>query len=81
MAEVVDERTRLVTVPTVTFSPGLLTDLAPLAEACRRHGAFFAVDAAQSIGVIDTDDVHFVVVQQPIRDSSGKRKLVDHVPV
>jgi selenocysteine lyase/cysteine desulfurase len=55
MAEAVDERTRLVTVPTVTFSPGLLTDIAPLAEACRAHDAFFLVDAAQSVGVIDTD--------------------------
>ncbi len=55
MAEAVDERTRLVTVPTVSFSPGLITDLAPISAACTRVGAFFLVDAAQSVGVIHTD--------------------------
>lgn len=55
MAERVDARTRLVTVPTVTFSPGLVTRLDSLAEACRTHGAFLLVDAAQSVGVIATD--------------------------
>jgi cysteine desulfurase/selenocysteine lyase len=55
MAARVDGRTRLVTVPTVSFSPGLVTDLEPIAAACRHHGAFFLVDAAQSAGVIDTD--------------------------
>lgn len=55
MAAEVDERTRLVTVPTVTFSPGLLTDTEPLVEACRHHDAFLLVDAAQSVGVIATD--------------------------
>jgi cysteine desulfurase/selenocysteine lyase len=55
MAEAVDDRTRLVTVPTVSFSPGLITDLAPISAACTRVGAFFLVDAAQSVGVIHTD--------------------------
>lgn len=55
MAELVDERTRLVTAPTVTFSPGLRTDLCPLVEVCRARGAFLMVDAAQSVGVLSTD--------------------------
>ena len=55
MAEAMDERTRLVTVPTVTFSPGLIADLVPLAETSRRLDAFFLVDAAQSVGVLQTD--------------------------
>jgi len=50
-----DERTRLVTVPTVSFSPGFVTDLAPIAKRSRELGTFFLVDAAQSIGVKDTD--------------------------
>jgi cysteine desulfurase / selenocysteine lyase len=50
-----DGRTRLVTLPTVTFSPGFLTDVRPVAAACRAHDATLIVDAAQSIGVIDTD--------------------------
>ncbi len=55
MAAAVDGRTRLVTAPTVSFSPGLVTHLAPLSAACARVGAFFLVDAAQSVGVIHTD--------------------------
>ena len=55
MAEAMDDGTRLVTVPTVSFSPGLITDLVPLAEASRLTGSFFLVDAAQSVGVLQTD--------------------------
>jgi selenocysteine lyase/cysteine desulfurase len=55
MVDVVDERTRLVTVPTVSFSPGFVTRIKPLSEACRRRGVFLLVDAAQSIGVLHTD--------------------------
>jgi cysteine desulfurase/selenocysteine lyase len=55
IVETMDERTRLVTVPTVSFSPGFITDLAPIAKRCRELGAFLLVDAAQSIGVEHTD--------------------------
>ena len=55
IAESMDERTRLVTVPTVSFSPGFVTDVAPIAKRSRELGTFFLVDAAQSIGVEDTD--------------------------
>lgn len=55
IADRIDERTRLVTVPTVSFSPGFITDLEPVADRCRKHETFFLVDAAQSIGIIDTD--------------------------
>jgi len=55
IAERIDEKTRLVTVPTVSFSPGFITELAPIAQRCRDLGAFFLVDAAQSIGVEHTD--------------------------
>lgn len=53
--ELMDDRTRLVTVPTVSFSPGFITDVAPIAKRCRELGTFFLVDAAQSIGVQHTD--------------------------
>jgi cysteine desulfurase / selenocysteine lyase len=53
--ELMDDRTRLVTVPTVSFSPGFITDVAPIAKRCRELGTFFLVDAAQSIGVVHTD--------------------------
>jgi cysteine desulfurase/selenocysteine lyase len=50
-----DSRTRVVSVSTVTFCPGFKTDLDRLGKACRAAGALLVVDAAQSVGVIDTD--------------------------
>ena len=55
IVELMDESTRLVTVPTVSFSPGFITDIAPIARRCRELGTFLLVDAAQSVGVEHTD--------------------------
>ncbi len=55
MAAAVDRRTRVVTASSVTFTPGFRTDLAPLAEASRKAGAFFLVDGVQSVGVLAMD--------------------------
>ena len=55
MIERMDARTRAVTASTVTFAPGFRTDIDRLGQACREHGAFFLVDAAQSCGVLQTD--------------------------
>ena len=55
MVEAVDERTRLITVSTVSFAPGFRTDLAPLAEVCRRQGIFLLADGAQSVGMLHAD--------------------------
>ena len=52
MIGAMDERTRLVTVPTVTFSPGFVTAVEPLAAVCRERGVISVVDAAQSVGVL-----------------------------
>ncbi len=51
----VDDRTRLVSVSTVTFSPGFVTDVTALSDACRDRGVRVVVDAAQSIGILHTD--------------------------
>jgi cysteine desulfurase/selenocysteine lyase len=51
----VDARTRLVSVATQTFSPGLRTDIDALGAECRRRGVFLMVDGAQSVGILDTD--------------------------
>jgi selenocysteine lyase/cysteine desulfurase len=51
----VDSRTRILTVSSVTFAPGFRTDIESLGAACREHGIFFVVDAAQSVGVLATD--------------------------
>ncbi len=55
MGAAMDERTRLVTVPSVSFAPGFITDLRGIAAASRRVGALTLVDAAQSIGALETD--------------------------
>ena len=54
-AAAMDERTRLVTLPTITFAPGFVTDVAEISAAARKVGALTLVDAAQSIGAQHTD--------------------------
>jgi selenocysteine lyase/cysteine desulfurase len=51
----VDERTRVVSVSTVTFSPGFVTDIPALSAACGERGVRVVVDAAQSVGILHTD--------------------------
>lgn len=55
IVEAMDEKTRLVTVPTISFAPGFITELDPIAKRCRELGSFLLVDAAQSVGVVHTD--------------------------
>ena len=55
MAAALDERTRLVTLPSITFAPGFVTDVRAIAAAARKVGALTLVDAAQSIGAYHTD--------------------------
>ena len=55
MAAAMDGRTRLVTVPTISFAPGFVTDVAAVAAAAREVGALTLVDAAQSVGAVATD--------------------------
>lgn len=51
----IDERTRVVTLSSVSFSPGLRFPLARVGQVCRERNILFLVDAAQSIGIISTD--------------------------
>jgi cysteine desulfurase / selenocysteine lyase len=51
----IDERTRVVTVSSVTFAPGFRTDVARLGRICRERDILLLVDAAQSIGLVKTD--------------------------
>jgi cysteine desulfurase / selenocysteine lyase len=57
MIERMDARTRVATVSTVTFAPGFRTDVAKLGQACRERDVLLLVDAAQSVGVLQTDVV------------------------
>jgi len=54
-AAAVDARTRLVSAPHVSFSPGFVTELRAIADVAHARGALFLVDAAQSIGSIRCD--------------------------
>lgn len=51
----IDERTRLVTVSTISFAPGFMFDMRELSQICRRRGILLMVDAAQSVGIVHTD--------------------------
>lgn len=51
----IDSRTRIVAAATVSFVPGLRTDLDEIGKECRRRGVLFLVDGAQSIGILDLD--------------------------
>lgn len=53
MAQAIDDRTRLVTAASVSFTPCFRTDLARIGTAARAHDAFFLVDAVQSCGILD----------------------------
>jgi kynureninase len=55
MAAAIDERTAVVAISHVFFTTGAIQDTAPIAEAARRHGAFFIIDAYQSAGQLPVD--------------------------
>lgn len=55
MAAAMDERTRVVTFPSVSFAPGFVTDVEGLVSAARSAGALTLVDAAQSVGALRTN--------------------------
>jgi len=51
----IDERTRIVTLCEVSFSPGLRVDIAPIGKVTRARDIFFLIDGAQSAGIVHTD--------------------------
>lgn len=55
LADAVVPGTRVVSVGHVNFATGRRLDLAAIGEACRRCGALFIVDAAQSLGIVPLD--------------------------
>jgi selenocysteine lyase/cysteine desulfurase len=58
-AELIDDRTRLVSVSWVSHQNGYRHDLEALAEIAHAHGAYLYSDAIQGIGMLDLD-VHDV---------------------
>ena len=55
LAAAMDERTAVVTIPHVSFSPGFVTDVRAISDAAHRHRSLLVVDAAQSIGALGCD--------------------------
>ena len=55
MGAAMDECTRVVTIPSISFAPGFVTDVGAVAAAARKVGALTLVDAAQSVGALRTD--------------------------
>jgi selenocysteine lyase/cysteine desulfurase len=55
LVDAIDGGTRVVTVPSVTFAPGFVTPVRRLADACHERGTRLVVDAAQSVGILQTD--------------------------
>lgn len=55
MIAAIDARTRVLTAATVTFAPGLRTDLRTIGSATRERGVLFVVDAVQSAGILRLD--------------------------
>ncbi len=51
----IEPSTRVVAVSAVSFAPGFRFPVAELGTECRRRGVLLVVDAAQSIGITDTD--------------------------
>lgn len=55
MCAAMDERTRIVTFPTISFAPGFRTDISAIVARAREVGALTLADGAQSIGAQQTD--------------------------
>lgn len=55
LEQAMDDRTRVISVCAVSFSPGYRVDLPALSTVCRQRGALLFVDGAQSVGTLHTD--------------------------
>ena len=55
MAAAIDDNTAIVSISHVFFTTGAIQEMRPIAEAARRHGAFFIIDAYQSAGQVPID--------------------------
>lgn len=55
MADAIDDRTAIVSISHVFFTTGAIQAMRPIADAARRHGAFFIIDAYQSAGQVPID--------------------------
>jgi cysteine desulfurase / selenocysteine lyase len=75
MIAAIDDRTRIVTCSTVTFSPGLRTDVPKLGKACRERGVFLLVDGVQSCGSLKMDVEELYVDAMAVSTQKGLQSL------
>ena len=71
LIDAIDDRTRLVSVSTVTFAPGFRADVAPLGKVCRERGVFLLADGVQSVGVVNTDVKELMVDGMAVSTQKG----------
>jgi selenocysteine lyase/cysteine desulfurase len=57
VADAIDERTAVISISHVFFTTGAIQEMQPIADAARRHGALFLIDAYQSAGQVPIDVV------------------------
>jgi len=55
LIDAISARTRVVALSWIQYQTGAQVELAPIAEACHRHGAWLVVDAIQGLGVVPFD--------------------------
>jgi cysteine desulfurase/selenocysteine lyase len=55
IVELIDDRTRVVTISAAQFASGFRTDLAALGSICQERGVLFCVDAIQALGCMPID--------------------------
>ncbi|RIK68496.1 MAG: aminotransferase [Planctomycetota bacterium] len=55
LVELIDDRTRVVTISAIQFASGFRADLARLGSVCQEKGVLFCVDAIQALGVTPID--------------------------
>ena len=55
LVELIDDRTRVVTVSAAQYSSGYRADLAALGSVCQERGVLFCVDAIQALGCMPVD--------------------------
>lgn len=53
--KLVDENTRAVSISSVQFKSGFRCDLESIGKICKENGAYFVVDAIQSLGALEMD--------------------------
>lgn len=53
--KVVNSKTRMISISSVTFAPGFRCNLKEISNFCKKKGIFLLVDAVQSVGILHTD--------------------------